>query len=197
MFSGIIENTEKANRIEKNNSSIRVYIPTPRGWDIKLGESINIDGVCTTVEKLTKNEFSAYWMPETLRITNLSLVSENHTFNLERCLTLQTLIGGHLVSGHIDTTAEVADIKDEGESKTLVFKIKPKFTKYIIYKGSVAINGVSLTIVSVNNNSFSVSLIPHTLKNTNLGELKVHDTVNIEVDLIAKYLEKLNKPQSA
>lgn len=191
MFSGIIENTGKANKIQKDDTSIRVFIPIPHNWDLKIGESINIDGVCSTVEKITNKEFSVYWMAETLKISGLSGVTPTHMFNLERSLTLQSLIGGHLVSGHVDTTAKLLKISEDGESKTLVFKILQKFTTYIIYKGSIAINGVSLTIVTVDKDSFSVSLIPYTLLHTNLGTLKVGDTVNIEVDLVAKYLEKL------
>lgn len=193
MFSGIIEKKAKINKIEKFNDSVRVYIPIPKNWEVKLGESINMDGICSTVEKIQGKDFCIYYMPETIRKTNLTTISEKHFFNLEKCLTLSTLIGGHLVSGHIDTTAEVASIKKESEAKVVIFKINNKFTKYIIYKGSITVNGVSLTIVKVNNNSFTVSLIPYTLENTNLGDLKKGDTVNIEVDLIAKYLEKINK----
>ena len=132
-------------------------------------------------------------MQETLNKTSLNTLSITHVFNLEKCLTLNSLIGGHLVSGHVDTTAEIVNVIADGESKTLEFKIDPQFIKYIIYKGSICINGVSLTIITVSKNSFSVSLIPHTLSHTNLGELKKHDKVNIEVDMIAKYLEKLGK----
>lgn len=193
MFSGLIEKTIKASKIDKKNNSIRLFLPIPDGWEISLGESINIDGICSTVEKLTGKEFSVYYMPETLDKTNLSSISSSHLFNLEKCLTLQTLIGGHLVSGHVDTTAELVEIQIEEESKVLKFKIDRVFTNYIIYKGSITINGVSLTIVTVTIDSFTVSLIPHTLSHTNLGELKIHDLVNIEIDLIAKYLEKLQK----
>lgn len=191
MFSGIIEKTAVAQKIEKGKDIMRFYLPVPKGWSLSLGESISVDGICSTVEKLTASSFCVYYMPETLRKTNLSSIPEDHIFNLERCLTLETLIGGHLVSGHIDTTATVVKIIEEGESKVITFKIDRGFTKYIIYKGSIAVNGVSLTIVSVDEGSFTVSLIPHTLTHTNLGQLKVKDTVNIEVDMIAKYLEKL------
>ena len=191
MFSGIIKDIAIASKIEKGTDSLRVTIPVPKKWKIAEGESINIDGICSTVEKITKKSFSVFYMAETLRQTNLSGLSSSHVFNLERSLTLQSLIGGHLVSGHIDTTASLISIKPEGDAKVLEFKIGSKFTKYIIYKGSICINGVSLTIVSVTKDLFTVSLIPYTLSHTNLGDLKKGDTVNIELDLIAKYLEKL------
>lgn len=193
MFSGIIERKEKAKSVENGKDFKRIRLAIPSGWKVTLGESINIDGICSTVENIKGKTFSVYYMPETLRKTNLSKASPTHTFNLEKCLTLQTLIGGHLVSGHVDTTATVSKIEQEGEARILHFKIRPQFTRYIIYKGSICVNGVSLTIVTVTSNSFSVSLIPHTLKHTNLGELKVGDTVNIEVDLVAKYLGKLQR----
>lgn len=191
MFSGIIEHKTKPNKIVPGKNMMRVFFPIPKNWTVTLGESINIDGVCSTVEKLSKNEFSVYYMPETLKKTSLSKISDSHFFNLEKCLTLQSLIGGHLVSGHVDTTAQVFSVVNEDESKTLTFKIAEQFTKYIIYKGSICINGVSLTIITVSKDAFSVSLIPYTLTHTNLGNLKKGDLVNIEVDLIAKYLEKL------
>ncbi|KKR51322.1 MAG: Riboflavin synthase subunit alpha [Candidatus Curtissbacteria bacterium GW2011_GWA1_40_16] len=130
-------------------------------------------------------------MPETLKKTTLSKISSSHLFNLERPLKLNSLVSGHLVSGHIDTIAKVSSIKNEKESAVLIINIPQKFTKYIIYKGSITVNGVSLTIVSTGNSSFTVSLIPYTLTYTNLGQLKVGDLANVEVDQVAKYLEKL------
>lgn len=191
MFSGIITATAIATKIEKGKDSLRVSLSIPKKWKLQEGESINIDGICSTVEKIKDGIFSVFYMAETLRKTSLSGLVSSHVFNLERSLTLQSLIGGHLVSGHVDTTASLSSIKLEGEAKLLVFKLPSKFTKYIIYKGSICVNGVSLTVVHVYKNSFTVSLIPYTLSHTNLGELKPKDTVNVELDLIAKYLEKL------
>lgn len=193
MFSGIITATAIAKKIDRSKDSLRVSISAPNGWKLHEGESINIDGICSTVEKIKGGNFSVYYMAETLRKTSLSGLNSSHSFNLERSLTLQSLIGGHLVTGHIDTTASLNTIKKEGDARVLKFKIPSKFTKYIIYKGSVCVNGVSLTIVSVDKGSFVVSLIPYTLSHTNLGELKPKDEVNVELDLIAKYLEKLAK----
>lgn len=191
MFSGIIEGIGKTVSIEKNGSGINAVFKIPHGWELTAGESINIDGVCSTITLVKNENFTVFWMIETLRVTVLSDISNSHQFNLERCLTLNALIGGHLVSGHVDCAGVVATIKIQGEAKILTIKLPVKFARYLIYKGSVAVNGVSLTVVEVSKDNFVVSLIPYTIKHTNLGSLKVGDKVNIEVDLIAKYLEKL------
>lgn len=191
MFSGIVQKTAKAKKIDKIGDSLRVTFDNIAGFYLKAGESVLVDGVCSTVEKKTIHGFRVFWMGETLRKTVFGRIDVNHKYNFEKCLRLDDLVGGHLVSGHVDTTAEVKSVKNDGESRNLKFKTDPKFTKYIIYKGSICVNGVSLTVTSVSPNSFSVSLIPYTLTHTNLGNLKVGDLVNIEVDMIAKYLEKL------
>ena len=191
MFSGIVAGLEKAGSIKKGGSGINAVFKTPHGWKLKTGESINIDGVCSTVTSITGGNFSVFWMSETLRVTTMSDISKSHQFNLEKCLTLNSLIGGHLVSGHVDCVGTVENIKTEGQSRTLTISLPKDFTKYLIYKGAVAVNGVSLTVVSAVKDNFEVSLIPYTLQHTNLGSLKVASRVNIEVDLIAKYLEKL------
>lgn len=191
MFSGIITNIQKPRSIDRKPDSMRLTFSVPKGWKISAGESININGVCTTVEKTNGKVFQVYYMAETLKKTNLGSTDKDYVFNFERCLTLRDLVGGHLLYGHVDTTARVLSVKKESESNTVFFQLLPGFTKYMVYKGSVAVNGVSLTVVSVSRNSFSVSLIPHTLKNTNLGDLKKGSIVNIEVDMLAKYIEKL------
>lgn len=197
MFSGIITNLQKAIKISRNHQEMELTLSIPKSWNLTAGESINIDGVCSTVKRLNKKTFTVYYMPETLRKTGLNNLKEGHLFNLERSLTLNTLIGGHLVTGHIDTVAEVKELSAEGEAKIIKFKIKPEFSKYIIYKGSICINGVSLTIVDVIKEYFTVSLIPYTLEQTNLGLLEAGDQVNIEVDLISKYVEKFTSATAA
>lgn len=193
MFSGIIKKLEKPIKIEKEASSMRITLKIPDGWTVEKGESISLDGTCLTVESKTNNSFSVFLMEETLSKTTFPLLNKNHRFNLEKPLTLNTLIGGHLVSGHIDTIDKVIDIKNSGETKILTFQLPKKFIKYLVYKGSIAINGVSLTVAAVRSGQFTVSLIPYTLKYTNLGDLKINDKVNIEADLVSKYLEKLIK----
>ncbi len=191
MFSGIIKASSIAKSVTRTKNSMDVVFRTPLSWNLEIGESINIDGVCSTVKTLDNSEFSVYYMPETLSKTALGTLQEDHIYNLERCITLETLISGHLVYGHVDTTAEVIKILKIEDSCVIKFKLDKNFTKYIVYKGSIAVNGISLTVVSVDKNSFSVSLIPHTLSVTNLGALVVGDLVNIEVDMMAKHVEKL------
>ncbi len=191
MFSGIVAGLEKAVGIKKSGDGITAAIKIPSGWKLKTGESINIDGVCSTVTSIKGGNFSVFWMPETLRVTTMSDISRSRQFNLERCLTLNSLIGGHLVSGHVDCVGIVVKVYVQGETKILTIKLPVQLARYLIYKGAVAVNGVSLTVVSAGKDNFVVSLIPYTLKHTNLGSLKVASRVNIEVDLIAKYLEKL------
>lgn len=193
MFSGIITTVGIPKTIKKGKISMEIFFPIPSGWNITLGESINIDGVCSTVKKINFGIFSVYYMPETLKKTSLLSLNKNHVYNLERCITLETLISGHLVYGHIDTTAVVSKITQVQKSTLLEFTIDKAFTKYIVYKGSIAVNGVSLTVVSVTDSSFSVSLIPFTKEHTNLGQLAEKDRANIEVDMFAKYVEKLLK----
>lgn len=192
MFSGIIKACKKAKEIIDIPEGRRIIMPVPIGWNISEGDSIAIDGVCTTVEGIQNNTFTVYLMPETLAKTTFGSIKTDHKFNLEMPLRLNDLVGGHLVSGHVDTVATVTKIVNETDSRRIHFKIEHEHTKYIIYKGSITVNGVSLTVVDVGKNFFSVSLIPYTLKNTNLGELKEGNIVNIEIDLVAKYLEKLS-----
>lgn len=191
MFSGIIKNTAKPKSVRKDKESMRLVFPVPKGWELEEGESINIDGICSTVEKTSGRTFQVYYMPETLKRTALKTLSNNHISNLERCLNLNDLIGGHLVYGHVDAAGKVLQVKKVQDSVLVQFNVPSTLTKYMVCKGSVAVNGVSLTIVSANKNSFSVSLIPYTLEHTNLGALKVGDLVNIEVDMFAKHIEKL------
>jgi len=191
MYTGIIQTTQKAKKFEHVPKALRAWFAIPNNWDLAEGESINLDGACATVENIKGTDFSVYWMDETLKKTTFSNIQDDHVFNIERCLTLNDLIGGHLIQGHVDTTANVSSIEEVEDSRVITFSLPKEFTKYLIYKGSVGINGVSLTVVTVSSDTFSVSLIPYTLQHTNLGSLKVGDSVNIEIDMIAKYLEKL------
>ena len=191
MFSGIIKALVKPIKLKKTSKSMSATLPIPKNWKVKEGESISVDGVCSTITRVKDNTFSVFYMPETLRKTTLCQLSNEHLFNLAQSLRLNDLIGGHLLSGHVDTTATLFSSKDEGQAKILRFSIPFKFNRYIVYKGSIAVNGVSLTVSGVDKKSFVVSLIPYTLQHTNLGKLNIRDAVNIEVDMLAKYLEKL------
>ncbi len=192
MFTGIIEEQGviKSCNLSLNGMEIAVLCEKILK-DINIGASISINGACQTVVEFGENYFKVQVSNETLRVTNFKSLKAGDKVNLERALTLNKHIDGHIVSGHIDCTAEFTDKKDDGFSKRFFFKIPKEFTKYFIYKGSVAINGVSLTIASVNDTVISVELIPETLKNVNLSNLKKGDFVNIETDILAKYVEKI------
>lgn len=192
MFSGIITALEKPQFIEKNDKSMQIMLPIPLGWKLQEGDSVSVDGICLTVDKIEKDSFMVYCMSETLKRTTLSSLPDDHAFNLEQPLTLNGAIGGHMVSGHIDTIAKVIMVDNNNDSYVLKIQLPEQFMRYVIYKGSIAINGVSLTVSEVANDALSVSLIPYTLSHTNLGFLKENDFVNIEVDMIAKYIEKLS-----
>ncbi len=192
MFTGLIEEqgTVKNIKITAEGMELTVVCSIVSD-DIDLGSSICVNGACLSVIRLENNEVTFQASNETLKITNFKLLKVNDKVNLERTLTLNKRIDGHIVSGHIDCTAEFIGSKDDGFSKQFFFKVPDNFSKYIIYKGSIAINGVSLTVASINNNIFSVELIPITLKEVNLNILKKGDLVNIETDLFAKYVEKI------
>lgn len=197
MFTGIITAQAKPIKVEEKPESIELTLPIPKGWKMQLGDSIAIDGICATVKDLSKTAFSVYFMAETIDKTSLKSLSDNHEYNLEQPITLQDVLSGHIVSGHVDATATVSQVKDLEGSRNITFSVDQSFTKYMIYKGSICVNGVSLTITKVTKDSFSVSLIPYTLEHTNLGTIGKGDIVNIEVDMFAKYLEKFIKPYTS
>lgn len=193
MFTGIVQAIGRViliNRLQDHSMKLSIDC-SDLGSDFSIGESININGVCLTIEDNSNNQLSFTAVKETLDKTNLKYLKENSLVNLERAATLNTLLGGHLVTGHVDSTSKVVKIEDSSNWKIIEFQLDDSFKKYLIAKGSIAINGVSLTISDIKSNSFMVNLIPLTLKETNLKQLKIDDYVNIEFDLIGKYV--LNK----
>lgn len=191
MFTGIINKISKVEKISSKNGSLFVLIKKPKGWKVWRGESIAINGVCSTVKNLTKNAFEVEYMRETLDKTTVSEFKKGTIVNLEKSLKLSDLVDGHLVQGHVDFKYKVLSIKYKGQSKILKIGAPKKYMKLIAEKGSVAVDGISLTVVDVGKNWFTVSLVSYTLDNTNLGKIKVGDRVNIETDVIAKYVAKL------
>ena len=165
----------------------RVQIEKPRGWKLDLGESISVDGICSTVASDGKHNFEVEYMPETLSKTTASSFAKNAELNLERSLVYGDRIHGHFVSGHVDTKVRILNIEKKGRSSAIRFQLPRMLSRYVVARGSIAVNGVSLTIARKDRASFSVALIPHTLKVTNLGTLKVGDMVNIECDMMARY----------
>ncbi len=193
MFSGIVETVSPVTRIEQARGQRIFHIRTPRGWKLQNGESVSVEGVCSTVQKTNGRVFKVVYMPETLRRSTLGEVGPGDGVNLERCLTLSTLIGGHLVQGHVDATARIVSVRPEGEAKIYEFAIPRPLSRYVVEKGSIALDGISLTVVKSRPGRFSVSFLAYTLARTTMGRKGPGDPVNVEVDILAKYLEQLVK----
>ncbi len=192
MFTGIIEELGKVKNIIRKNNSIKLFIECNKIMDdIKPGDSIAVNGICLTLTEFGSNWFCADVMPETMRKTNLERLDRESPVNLERALRLSDRLGGHLVSGHIDGTGIITQKACEDNATWVSIEADKDILKYIVMKGSVALDGTSLTVACVDECKFSVSLIPLTAGVTILGFKKVGDVVNIECDLIGKYVERL------
>jgi len=191
MFTGIVK--EKGNVLEIAKKSGKIYL-TIKTKDIlkkkKIGQSISVDGICLTIKEIDRKTALFEIMKETFDITNLKNTKKGDHVNLEPALLLGESIDGHLVQGHIDCTGKILEIRKEKSQKTLRISFPRKYTKFLVRKGSIAVNGISLTISSLRKDSFKVCLVSHTLKTTNLSDLKKNDIVNIEFDIVAKYHAK-------
>jgi riboflavin synthase len=192
MFTGLVQG--RGIVIEKKSGHGGMIFCLEADFDLidsEEGESIAVNGACLTARDIKGRKFLVDVSPESLKRTNLGSLQVGNAINLERALRLSDRLGGHMVSGHIDTQGRVLERKAAGDFTLFSFSLTAGLTKYIIEKGSIAINGVSLTVNSCEGDTFSVSIIPHTLTATTLGQLKRGDMVNIEVDIIGKYVEKL------
>ena len=193
MFTGIIEEAGSVVSVTAG----KLVIATGQILEgIQLGGSIAVNGICLTVTDFTDKSFSVDVMPETLKRTNLGLLHSGDRVNLERPLGLGGEIGGHLVQGHIDDTGRAASITQEGEAVLMRFEASPEVMRYIVPKGFIAVDGTSLTVVDKDAVSFSVSIVGYTRQHTTLADKKISDTVNLEVDIIGKYVAEFMKPQS-
>ncbi|HEU5281095.1 MAG TPA: riboflavin synthase [Gammaproteobacteria bacterium] len=195
MFSGITETLGRIQQLD-DRDDCRHFTITHHGVfdDIHLGDSIAVNGVCLTVTAFDASLFKASAVPETLRLTNLGYLKPGSDVNLERSIRANQRIGGHFVQGHVDTTACITDIQDDGKGAILVtFKLNPTYLRYIIQKGYIAIDGMSITVINTTNDSFTVTFIPHTKANTVVKHYQINHLVNIEVDMLGKYLEKLSR----
>jgi riboflavin synthase len=178
----------KVRSVTKDGSVLRARVGRPTDWELTIGQSIAVDGVCSTVIAFDADSFMVEYMPETMIKTTVGSFQEGTKVNLERSLTLQDFIDGSLVSGHVDATGSIEKIETRGETKEMTVSFPAELKKYIAPKGSIVVNGVSLTVVSVEGGVLRVALISYTLEQTNLGLLEKGDMVNIEVDMLARYV---------
>ena len=194
MFNGIIKNTGIINKIYKKKNNFILEVFSKMHFSKReVGSSISCSGACLTVEKFIKNLFTFYVSKETLSKTIIKLLKKGDIINLEKPLKYGQHISGHFVQGHIDATSTVKKIYFLGRSCLINFKLSKKYKRYMITKGSITINGVSLTIAKILNDGFQISIIPHTLKLTNLIYLKEKDMVNVEFDILGKYIKNYIK----
>lgn len=192
MFTGIIEEIGVVEKITPISGGITIKIKAEKILDdIAVNDSVCIDGVCLTVIKFDKNSFWADAVGATLEKTTFNKVKAETSVNLERSVKLSDRLGGHLVQGHVNGIGTISEIKKLGENYLVKILIPDELEKYLIKEGSIAINGISLTIADLDSNEISISVIPHTWQNTNLKDKKVNDKVNVEIDILAKYVEKL------
>lgn len=192
MFTGLVEELGEVKSLTREGTNLHIEISCKEVLDdAALGDSIAVDGACQTVVKITPDSFVVTAIDETLKLTNFNSFEVGTKVNLERCLRPTDRLGGHIVQGHVDALAELKSVTDEDGSWILEFKIPESLSRYIIYKGSIAINGISLTVAEITNDSFKVCIIPKTWEMTNLSDLKPGSVVNIEPDQIAKYVESL------
>ena len=192
MFTGIIEEIGTVVTMTRGARSFSLEVRAQKVLeDTKIGDSISTNGVCLTVTELSENSFKADVMPETVSRTALQELTAGSLVNLERALSLQTRLGGHIVTGHIDGTGRISQRRNDDNALWISIECAPSLLRHIVEKGSITIQGVSLTVARVDESSFAVSLIPHTQSVTTLHNLRIGSLVNLETDIIAKYVEKM------
>lgn len=192
MFTGLVEETGIFLGIEQGADYKKIKVKASKVLeDVKLGDSIAVNGICLTVTSVLHETFTADIMPETVNRSSIGTLTKGDTVNLERAMLVGGRFGGHIVSGHIDGTGEIEHIKKDNNAVWFTIKTKKEVLRYMIEKGSIAIDGMSLTVAKVSDSNFSVSIIPHTMQGTNLKEKQVGSIVNLENDCIGKYVERL------
>ena len=193
MFTGIIENTGEVTAIVKDKSNLHITIKSDIASELKIDQSVAHNGVCLTVVNINKNTncYTVTAIDETISKSNFKSIKINDKINLERAMKLGDRLDGHIVQGHVDQIGICKAIKNEDGSWVFTFEYDASTDNITIEKGSISINGVSLTVINSKNNQFSVAIIPYTFENTNFGKLKINDTVNLEFDVIGKYVAKI------
>ena len=193
MFTGIIQAIGNISKIDSNGPDSRIVFKVGKMKldDVKIGDSISVNGVCLSITEKTKDSFSSDLSSETLSLTTFEEIRANSNVNLEKAMNFSSKVNGHLITGHIDGVGVIKEMKKDGRSILIIIEFPEELEKYISKKGSIAIDGVSLTINGTKENTFSINIIPHTLSGSIISEYNIGTKVNIEVDLIARYLEKL------
>jgi riboflavin synthase len=191
MFTGLVEATARVRRVDPDGDGVRLEVETPLAAELSEGDSIAVNGVCLTAVDPDGDRFRADVMAETLRRSSLGPLAEGDSVNVELPLRASDRLGGHMVQGHVDGTGTVSELRDEGFARLVRIDAPPELLRYVVEKGSIAVDGVSLTVAGVDGTSFTVSLIPETLERTTLGQAVIGRVVNLEVDVLAKYVEKL------
>ncbi|MBL0387609.1 riboflavin synthase [Tumebacillus sp. ITR2] len=195
MFTGLVEEVGTVAEIRPSGHAIHLKIKSTKVLDgVALGDSIAVNGICLTVTAFDKSSFTVDVVPETMRRTTLHELSANSPVNLERAMQMGGRFGGHIVSGHIDGVGRLVSLQEEDIAKVVRFSAPPNVLRYVVEKGSITIDGVSLTVMDVDSESFRISVIPHTWMITVLRHRRVGSTVNLEVDIIGKYVERLLGP---
>lgn len=193
MFTGLIQEVGMVQKAEKQGQDLRLTLQAPLlSPKVKLGDSVAVNGCCLTVVEIKVPLLAFQAVPETLNRTALGTIKEGARVNLELPLTLSDPLGGHFVQGHVDGVAEITAINPEGQGVRMAVRVPKDLSRYVVEKGSIALNGISLTVAALKGDQLEVALIPHTLQNTDLGSKKVGDPLHVEVDLLAKYVEKLS-----
>lgn len=193
MFTGIIEATGKINSVETNGSNKTFWIVSSVADELKIDQSVSHDGVCLTVEEVSNNMHRVTAIEETLSKTAINNWKQNDIINLERSMQMNGRLDGHIVQGHVDAVATCIGVEEKNGSWEYIFQIPAEFAHLIIEKGSVCLNGISLTAFDIKFNSFKVAIIPFTYQHTNINLVKKHSTVNIEFDIIGKYLARFRE----
>lgn len=198
MFTGIVEEVGTMQGVRMGSQSGEIHLQASKVLEgTQLGDSIAVNGVCLTVTRMTGDGFTADVMPETLRRTNLGQLKPGDPVDLERAMAADGRFGGHLVSGHIDGTGRIVEQRKEGNAVWVRIGTTPEILRLIVEKGSITIDGISLTVAAVDGEGFSVSTIPHTVTQTNLNQRRRGDPVNLETDVVGKYIEKLLRPEES
>jgi len=191
MFTGLVQELGTVAAVEQTGDGVRLTVEAPLAAELNPGDSVAVNGVCLTAVEPSGERFAADVMHETLRRSSLGAVAAGSRVNLELPLRAHDRLGGHVVQGHVDGLGTVAEVREDGFARVVRIAAAPDLLRYVVEKGSIAVDGVSLTVAAVDDESFSVSLIPETLERTSLGAAEPGATVNLEVDVLAKYVEKL------